>query len=79
MLVEDVKAILEVDEMLIKCFEVLPYIIAAHYYSQHFVFSSYERLIAILNFIEQTVFRFICNSKVLAKKYNHFKKNKESS
>lgn len=43
MLVEDVKAVSEVDEMLIKCFEVLPYIIAAHYYSQHSVFSSYEK------------------------------------
>lgn len=43
MLVEDVKAVPEVDEMLIKCFEVLPYVIAAHYYSQHSVFSSYEK------------------------------------
>lgn len=43
MLVEDIKTVLEVDEMLIKCFEVVPYVIDAHYYSQHSVFSSYEK------------------------------------
>lgn len=45
MVVEDVKAVLEVDEMLMEYFEVVSYIIGAHYYSsQHSVYSSYEKV-----------------------------------
>lgn len=42
-------------------------------------FQSMKRLIAIPNFIEQSVFRFICDSKILAKKYSNLKINKKSS
>lgn len=42
-------------------------------------FQAMERLIAIPNFIEeQSVFRFICDSKILAKKYSNLKMNKKS-
>jgi len=38
-----------------------------------------KRLIAAPNFKEDSIFRFIYDSKVLAKKYNNFKVKKESS
>lgn len=66
--------------MLTKCFEVVLSITVAHYYSQHSVFSTMKWFIVVFDFIEeQTIFRFICDSKVLVKKYNNFKVSKEPS
>lgn len=64
--------------MITKRFEVVPCITAAYYYSQHSVFSTMKQFIVVFNFIEeQTIFRFICDFKVLAKKYSNFKVSKK--